>query len=756
MTRAFWLGLVAVAALFLWSCKSSVDPADNGTTKLVTTTIVGTVIDEDGRPVQGAQVSGHGATATTDDAGVFLLKDIRAPFDRCVVMVRKGGYFTGSRAAYPTENKVTMMRLTLQEALVTSTVQASAGGTVSTDGASVQLPANGFVTSTGTPYTGTVSVAMRYQDPLASDFYESFSGDMAAVRTDGSQTELTSYGVVRVLLTGTGGQRLQLKDGATATITYPAAGANMTEIPLWYYDETKGIWTEEGKAVKTGNAFVGTVSHFTDWNLDVPNARRAYIEGRVTCGDNMPLPGIVVRIGQVQAITNEDGMYHRRVPADVAFDVEVVAPQNNGISAAPTNVGPIAQDQTLRHDVLVSPCPTVLEASMVDCNDQPIGGVLQITTPTGSFTAASSTGAFRAIVPSGTALTLDGFSFDARSITTTNVAPIAVGTTYNAGTLKACSGEETSYLDIKLPEGETPWQVTLNADGSKAAVITQGLLLLYDVNSGSEVWRVPTSTSSAVYSAKLSFVAADARIALSLSSGTTIFDASTGATITQITQRGAQFVTPNGASIYVLPDSAQQATSKLVEFDGLTGAERRTVTLSAPQPYMRFLGLQGNGVAVLEAYSPMAIYLYDLSTGDTIRTVNFGAGRGESGMLSPSGKVVATYLSPGGPVGVMTFVDLTSGAVLSQMNGNGARVLAISADDAEFVSSEYGSVGLPSIKDVATQSVRRRLPWLGGASENYPMSFGYSGDSKKLGTLTGEKTNDPILKRSILRIYTLR
>jgi hypothetical protein len=178
--------------------------------------------------------------------------------------------------------------------------------------------------------------------------------------------------------------------------------------------------------------------------------------------------------------------------------------------------------------------------------------------------------------------------------------------------------------------------------------------------------------------------------------------------------------------------------------------------LSAPQPYMRFLGLQGNGVAVLEAYSPMAIYLYDLSTGDTIRTVNFGAGRGESGMLSPSGKVVATYLSPGGPVGVMTFVDLTSGAVLSQMNGNGARVLAISADDAEFVSSEYGSVGLPSIKDVATQSVRRRLPWLGGASENYPMSFGYSGDSKKLGTLTGEKTNDPILKRSILRIYTLR
>lgn len=755
MLRSSWLIVMSLVVLVLASCKSTVDPDDPNTTRLVTTTIVGQVVDDDGKPVQGAQVSGHGATASTNTAGAFVLENIRAPFDRCVVMVRKGGYFTGSRAAFPTENKVTMMRLTLQEATPTGSVQASTGGTITADGASVQLPANGFVTSDGSAYNGTVSVAMRYVDPLDADFYDAFSGDMAAVRADGSQTELTSYGVVRVLLMGSGGQRLQLKDGATATITYPSAGASLSEIPLWYYDETKGIWTEEGKATKTGNTYVGTVSHFTDWNLDVPNARRAYIEGRVTCGDNKPLPGIVVRIGQVQAITNEDGMYHRRVPADLVFDVEVVAAQNNGISASPTNVGPIAQDQTLRHDVLVSPCPTVLEATMVDCNDQPIGGALQVTTPTSVIIIGSSNGTFRAIVPSGTPLTLDGYSFDARSITTTNVGPIAVGTAYNAGTLKACSGEETSYLDVTLPEGETGFRVALNADGSKAVVVTQISVLCYDVTTQSLLWRLPLAGEDALFDAQPRFVANDTRIAVLLKSGTTIVDVATGQVVAKITERGAQYVTPNGASIYVLPDTSAQGTPKLIEYDGLTGAERRTVTLTATQSYMRFLGLQGNGVAVLEAYNPMAIYLYDLSTGDTIRTVNFGVGRGESGLLSPSGKVVATYLSPGGAVGSMTFVDLMNGTVISRANGNATRVLAISPDDAEFVNLD-NHVGLPMTKDVATQSPRRLLPWIGGANSNYPMGFAYSGDNNKLGALSSEKTNDPIGTSTVLRIYTLR
>jgi hypothetical protein len=35
---------------------------------------------------------------------------------------------------------------------------------------------------------------------------------------------------------------------------------------LWSFDEAKGLWKEEGQAIKTGSNYVGDVSHFSFWN----------------------------------------------------------------------------------------------------------------------------------------------------------------------------------------------------------------------------------------------------------------------------------------------------------------------------------------------------------------------------------------------------------------------------------------------------------------------------------------------------------
>jgi len=65
---------------------------------------------------------------------------------------------------------------------------------------------------------------------------------------------------------------LQLATGKNATVTFPIATATQSTapatIPLWFFDETKGMWIEQGSATKTGNTYVGTVSHFTWWNCD--------------------------------------------------------------------------------------------------------------------------------------------------------------------------------------------------------------------------------------------------------------------------------------------------------------------------------------------------------------------------------------------------------------------------------------------------------------------------------------------------------
>lgn len=739
MSNSLRLLLIAFSFIALVSCAPFVDPADPDYTETVRTTITGRVIDEAGKSVQGAVVRGHGASTTTNANGVFVLQNVTVPSTRAVVMVSKTGYFNGARAAYPSAGKITTVALTLQEAKVTQTVSASAGGKVTVGSASVTLPANGFVDAQGRSYSGSINVAARYLDPLSANFYDSFSGDMAALRADGSSTELVSYGVLRVMLTGSQGQPLNLASGAQATLTYPAAGSTAPEIPLWHFDEKQGIWVEEGKATLTGGQYVGTVTHFTDWNLDVPGARRAFIEGRVTCGEDTPLAGIIVDIGQVTVVTDQDGMYRRRVPADFAFDVQVKGSRNDGVSAAPSTVGPVAENQTIRKDIVVSPCPTLLEAQIVDCNDAAISGFLQVITPTGVKVASSTTGKMFVTVPAGVALTLEGYSIDGRTITSTPVAPIAGGARFNAGNLKACGGVETKFTEFSLPNGQSARYVALNASGSRVAVITQNTVFAYDASTGAQLWSSAIQGTQ-VYPTSVRFVAGDQRVALSTNKSTTFYDAATGQVTSTVTVNGRHQVTSDGLTVFVLP-SDTPAVSRIDEYDASTGTQRRQVTLAVPVGKgLNLMGMQGDALAVVQTYSPMAIYTVDLASGATVRTFtgladSSGASTlGESSNLSPSGKVIVVS-GRRNPTGSSTsFVDLITGTEISAIT-SGASVFAISADDAQFVSRAFTNGAPATLTELRTQKLQRILPI--GSATDYPSAFSFSADGSILAGVTG-------------------
>lgn len=69
-------------------------------------------------------------------------------------------------------------------------------------------------------------------------------------------------------------QALQIASGYTAQITFPIPGplaaTAPANIPLWYFDETNGMWKEQGNAQVQGGNYVGNVSHFSFWNCDYP------------------------------------------------------------------------------------------------------------------------------------------------------------------------------------------------------------------------------------------------------------------------------------------------------------------------------------------------------------------------------------------------------------------------------------------------------------------------------------------------------
>ena len=85
---------------------------------------------------------------------------------------------------------------------------------------------------------------------------------------------IASYGAMTVeFKEKASGNALNLAAGENATIRIPVSTRGTVppaSIPLYYYDNTQGVWVEEGTATLSGDKtyYEGTVGHFSTWNAD--------------------------------------------------------------------------------------------------------------------------------------------------------------------------------------------------------------------------------------------------------------------------------------------------------------------------------------------------------------------------------------------------------------------------------------------------------------------------------------------------------
>lgn len=284
----------------------------------------GLVVDLAGRPLSGIDVVAHGVRGTTDEQGLFELSDVEILADRGVVTASGEGYFASVLGFVPSDDEALFVELRMTALEVAAALDAAAGGQAALpNGAGVEIPASAIRRADGTAYSGSVEVALVHLDPSSPDFAATVSGgDLQALRSDDSEASLYSYGILRVELRDPVGNELQLDGGNTSTIRIPVppsmAGNAPATIPLWYLDEATGLWMEEGEATLTGNVYVGTVTHFTDWNCDVPEGT-ATVTGRIVDCNDKPVPNIDVQVGQ--GSTDAAGYFTRRVPANTPFQV---------------------------------------------------------------------------------------------------------------------------------------------------------------------------------------------------------------------------------------------------------------------------------------------------------------------------------------------------------------------------------------------------------------------------------------------------
>lgn len=300
----------------------------------------GIVRDASGTPIEGVSIVSGSSAATTNTDGFFEFDQIQVVSvlnDRSVVRFSKAGYFDVVRsmdadddAADGASWEVVMCKKENNDFTSIKTYSSSSDQTLQAGEMKIDMPQDGYkVDGTGAGYTGKVKSEMVYLDPNNERFSEMMpGGDLAAVRSDNSSAQLVSYGMTDLNMYAENGDKLQLKDGSKAKLTFPIP-AGMGEnppasIPLWSFNEKTGLWEEEGSAALQGNVYVGEVAHFSWVNLDYPE-KQGTVYGYVKDDAGKVLPGVRLSIGQLLAstVSKSDGYYSHEVPANTDFNITV-------------------------------------------------------------------------------------------------------------------------------------------------------------------------------------------------------------------------------------------------------------------------------------------------------------------------------------------------------------------------------------------------------------------------------------------------
>jgi len=472
MRRIYTAFLLVMVATLFYQCQKEVSYIGGPNNPLVPAPIAarlqGKVLDASRQPAAGVTVRVGTKTAITDADGNFRINDAMLDKYATRVTAEKAGYFKAFRVFSATSgtNGLVIQLIQRTEA---GTVDAAAGGTVTlSNGATITLPAQGVVVDgNGAAYTGTVKVFAAYIDPTADNIGEVVPGSFLAEDKNSQRVVLASYGMLAVELEGNGGQKLQIKNGAKATLTAPIPASLLAsapaDMPMWYVNEATGIWKEEGTATKVGNTYTGEVSHFSFWNYDVP-MQAAVISMTIQNNAGQAIRHATVRLTgangvQAYGYTDTLGQVSGWVPAGQTLLMEII--DYCGGVVLSQNIGPFTQNTDLGVINAPSNVPgmVTITGKLVDCSNNPVANgyaYVRYMSAIGTnlhYASTDANGNFTV-----TFLNCNNNSFTAE-VLATDAAAMQQGTavvaainppTTDIGTLTACGTSATQYMTYTL------------------------------------------------------------------------------------------------------------------------------------------------------------------------------------------------------------------------------------------------------------------------------------------------------------------
>lgn len=464
-----------ILAIGFYQCQrdlSYVGNPDNGipvTPDPITARLQGNVLDENSLPAAGVTITVGTQTATTDAKGYFRINN--APLDKkaALVTAEKAGYFKGYRVFSATSGTNQVVIKLVKKTLV-GTINGTSGGEVSlSNGAKISLPANGVViASNSNAYTGTINVYAAYIDPSATDIPETVPGSFMANDKNNKRVTLSSFGMMAVELQSAAGEKLQVKSGATSTLTTPIPSALQSSAPasisLWSVDEQTGIWKEEGTATKQGNTYVGEVKHYSFWNCDVSVSAVNLSMTIKNSADSLPLVHALVRITRsgtyptsAYGYTDSLGQVSGLVPSNENLVVAVLDPCHNAIYTQ--TVGPFTQSTNLGILYVSGASATAnivtVHGNLQNCSGGNVTNGFAIISMNNMahYAAVDANGNFvtNFITCNNSASVVQIIGVDATTQQQGNVSVVTLAApSTNAGTITACGTSATQFINYTL------------------------------------------------------------------------------------------------------------------------------------------------------------------------------------------------------------------------------------------------------------------------------------------------------------------
>ncbi len=430
--------------------------------------VIGQVVDSNGANVQGAEVAFSNLKTYTNEFGVFVFEDEELYKDGTYISVSKEGFFDGSRRFYPSLNEASYVTIQMMEKIIKGTISSAQGGKVSIESeAFVDFPPDGFSRLDGSPYSGNVNVAARWLDPTERATLLEMPGDLTGIDVDGEVRALASYGMIVVELISDDQEELQLKEGKKALIQMPVPeeliGSAPSSIPLWHFDESQGIWIEEGEAQLVNGVYEGEVSHFSFWNCDAPFPLIT-LSGNLTLNGSIGA-GLAVEITMLSTgatagtITDGLGGFEGKVPQDEPLLITVY--DYCGAVIHEEEIGSFSADEDL--GTIHMSVPTVdvtVTGQVTNCISDPVGEAYVIVSFDGgnqhTFLADQGGSFSHTLVDCSLAGSAEVFGVDVDNVLISPGTTIDFTGDVNIGDLEACNDFLEEGVDISFSGQDWP------------------------------------------------------------------------------------------------------------------------------------------------------------------------------------------------------------------------------------------------------------------------------------------------------------